>query len=99
MGVRPAETRIFQVARTSLPAIFTLEAARASANDMSDTEQLTGEFDVPLAFLRDMIDAVIKIGLFKITPGNAKLVHTANRPIRYSKSPRVFHVARFARGT
>ena len=58
-----------------------------------------GEITVPFAFFREMIDAVIKIGLFKIAPGNAKLVHMANKPIRYSKSPRVFHVARFARGT
>lgn len=45
------------------------------------------------------MEAMIKIGLLSRTPGNAKLDHTASKPIRYKSRPRVFQVARVALGT
>jgi hypothetical protein len=53
---------------------------------------------MPFAFRLEIIDAVIKMGLFKITPGSAKLVQTASNPKRYMSSPKVFQIARLARG-
>lgn len=54
---------------------------------------------VPLAFFFDKIEAVKKIGPFKITPGKAKMLQTLNNPARYSNKPSVFQLALWALGT
>ncbi len=54
------------------------------------------EMNSPLAFLREMIEAVTKMGPFKITPGSARTVQTARRPRRYVRRPNVFHPAFWA---
>ena len=96
-GVTPRATRIFQVARTSRPAILTSEAARASADGKGHEHephvQKLRRTRLPLAFLREMIEAVMKMGPFKITPGNARIVQTVRRPKRYVRRPNVFQPA------
>jgi hypothetical protein len=52
-----------------------------------------------LAFFSDKIEAVKKIGPFKITPGKAKILHTLNNPTRYNNKPSVFQLALWALGT
>jgi len=54
---------------------------------------------LPLAFFFDEIEAAKKTGPFKITPGNAKVLHTPSNPTRYSNKPRVFQLSFWALGT
>jgi hypothetical protein len=52
-----------------------------------------------LAFFFDKIEAVKKIGPFKITPGKAKMLQALNNPTRYNNKPSVFQLALWALGT
>ncbi len=45
------------------------------------------------------MEAVKKIGPFKITPGKAKVLQTLNNPTRYSNKPSVLQLAFVALGT
>jgi hypothetical protein len=78
-GVTPSAIRTFHVAKTSRPAIFTLEAARASVKRCRHYKELNGKRNIPFAFLLDIIDARINIGPLRIVPGSASKVQTANR--------------------
>lgn len=59
----------------------------------------TAQRRVPLAFFFDKIEAIKKIGPFKIAPGKAKVLQTPNSPTRYSNKPSVFQLALCALGT
>jgi hypothetical protein len=45
------------------------------------------------------MEAIRKIGPFKITPGKAKVLHTVNNPTRYTNKLSVFQLALWALGT
>ena len=91
--------RTFHVARTSRPATFTTDAARASVCTDVRSWSTQDYVPLPLALILDTIDAVTKMGACRTTPGNEKTVQMDRRMIRYTRRPNVFQLAFWALGT